>query len=173
MTNTRIALAAVSLAALLASPALAEELPREAKFSITYVGVNPAPSKPVPYGKDREAIVGVSVMTAINDAGGGLLHNMAGRCIILTLIDRAAKTQQTQGYCAYADRAGDQVFEEVSMPAPTGLGTPAKFVGRWTGGTGKFAGISGEFEITNSGNIGADGVFQAVGRKTGTYRIGG
>lgn len=164
-----MALAAAILLAPCAAPA--QDLPKEGKFSITYIGVNAAPAKPVTYGKDRDAIVGISTMTAVNDAGGGLLHNMAGRCIVLTLIDRAAKTQQTHGYCNYTARDGDQVFEEVTMPTPTGLGAPAKFQGKWTGGTGKFAGLSGEFEVTNSGNIGPEGVYQATGKKTGTYRL--
>ncbi|MBS0639529.1 MAG: hypothetical protein JSS43_06630 [Proteobacteria bacterium] len=151
--------------------ALAEDLPREGRFSITYTGVNTSPAKPVPYGKDREAVVGVSLMTAVNDAGSGLLHNMAGRCQVVTLIDRGAKTQEMRAYCVYTDRTGDQVFEEVSTPAPTGLGQPARWVGKWAGGTGKYAGLAGEFEVTNSGNIGTDGIYQAAGKKTGSYRL--
>jgi hypothetical protein len=171
MRKHRAAVIAASLLILPAAASLAQELPREGKFSITYTGVNPNPVKPVPFGKDREAIVGVSIMTAVNDAGSGLLHNMSGRCILLTLIDRAAKTQDVRGYCNYADRAGDQAFEEVSTPAPTGLGLPARFVGKWTGGTGKYAGLSGDFEITNSGNIAPEGLFQAAGKKTGSYKL--
>lgn len=167
----RTAIIAASLLIAPATGCLAQELPREGKFSITYTGVNPSPSKPVPFGKDREAIAGVSIMTAVNDAGSGLLHNMAGKCVLLTVIDRAAKTQDVHGYCNYADRAGDQVFEEVSTPAPTGLGLPARFVGKWTGGTGKYAGLSGEFEVTNSGNIAPEGLFQAAGKKTGSYKL--
>lgn len=171
MRKQAIALVAAGLLILPASATVAQELPREGKFSITYTGVNPNPVKPVPFGKDREAIVGVSLMTAVNDAGSGLLHNMAGRCILLTVIDRAAKTQDLHGYCSYTDRSGDQVFEEVTTPVPTGLGQPARYVGRWTGGTGKYAGLSGEFEVTNSGNIAPEGLFQAAGKKTGSYRL--
>ncbi len=167
---TKLAILALILS-LAPATGRSEDLPKEGRFSITYTGVNTTPMKPVPYGKDREAIAGVSLMTAVNDAGGGLLHNVAGRCLVVTLIDRAAKTQEMHGYCAYADRAGDQVFEEVMTPAPTGLGQPARWVGKWTGGTGKYAGLSGEFEVTNSGNIGPDGVFQGAGKKTGSYRI--
>lgn len=154
-----------------AASSLAQDLPREGKFSITYTGVNPSPVKPVPFGKDREAVVGVSIMTAVNDAGSGLLHNMSGRCILLTVVDKAAKTQDLRGYCSYADRGGDQVFEEMSTPAPTGLGVPARLAGKWTGGTGKYAGLNGEFEITNSGNIGPEGMYQAAGKKTGSYKL--
>ncbi len=171
MMKQAIALATSGLLLLPSVATVAQELPREGRFSITYTGVNPTPAKPVPLGKDREAIVGVSIMTAVNDAGNGLLHNMAGRCILLTIVDRAAKTQDLRGYCSYADRGGDQVFEEVSTPTPTGLGLPARYVGKWTGGTGKYAGLSGDFEITNSGNIAPEGLFQAAGKKTGSYRL--
>ena len=171
MTKHRAAFAALSLFLLPAAATFAQEMPREGKFSITYTGVNPSPAKPVTFGKDHDAIVGVSLMTAVNDAGSGLLHNMAGRCIVLTMIDRAVKTFDMRSWCNYADRSGDQIFEEVSTPAGTGLGAPAKFIGKWTGGTGKFVGLAGEFEVTNSGNIGSDGVFQATGKKTGTYRF--
>ena len=44
-------------------------------------------------------------------------------------------------------------------------------MGKWTGGTGKFTGLSGEFEITNNGNIGPDGTFQSTGKKTGSYTL--
>ena len=151
--------------ALIANPVVAQDIPSEGKFSVTYTGVNPNPTKPVAFGKDREVTVSPTIMTAVNDAGTGLLHNMAGRCIIVTIIDKAAKTLDTRGYCNYADRNGDQVYEEVTTPSPLTLGAPAKFAGKWTGGTGKFAGLSGDFEVTGSGNIGPEGMFQAkIGR---------
>ena len=50
-----------------------------------------APAKPVPFGKDREAVAGISIMTASNDSGGGLLHNMA-----VPLPRPAAKGRQSQ-----------------------------------------------------------------------------
>src|SRR4051812_11509938 len=95
----RITPLAGAFLALLPLGASAQDLPREAKFSITYTGVNPSPLKPLSYGKDRDVIMGQMLMTAVNDAGGGLLHNMTGRCLLVTLIDRAEKTQQVHGYC--------------------------------------------------------------------------
>ena len=59
--------------------ALAQELPKEGKYSITYTSVNPSPTKAVSIG-DRDISVSSSIMTALNDGGSGLLHNMAGRC---------------------------------------------------------------------------------------------
>jgi hypothetical protein len=171
MRKSSLSIVAAAITLVPATACLAQDLPREGRFSITYTGVNPSPVKPVPFGKDREAIVGVSLMTAVNDADSGLLNNMAGRCILLTIVDRAAKTQDVHGYCNYADRGGDLVFEEVTTPTPTGLGQPARFVGKWTGGTGKYLGLTGEFEITNSGNVASEGLYQAAGKKTGSYKL--
>jgi hypothetical protein len=169
MNMRRLLIAAFVVAP--ASSVIAQGLPNESQFSITYTGVNPAPIRPVAFGNEREVTVNAPIMTAVNDAGAGLLHNMAGRCIIITTVDKAAKTLEARGYCNYADRAGDQVYEEVFTPTPVALGTSVKFTGKWTGGTGKFAGLSGEFEITTSGNIGPEGAFQNAGKKTGMYKI--
>ena len=122
------------------------ELPSEGKFSITYTAVNPTPSKAVSVG-DRDVTVSSSIMTAVNDAGSGLLHNMPGRCNFMTQTNKVAKTIETRGFCNYADRAGDQVFEEFATDGPVTLGSPILFKGKWLGGTGKFEGLSGEFEF--------------------------
>jgi hypothetical protein len=150
---------------------LAQELQNEGKFSITYTAVNPNPVKPVIVGKDREVAVSTSIMTAVNDDGSGLLHNMAGRCVSIGILDRGAKTLEVRGYCNYADRGGDQVFEEFSTPTPVALGSSVKYAGKWVGGTGKFTGLSGEFEISTSGNVAPEGLFQAAGKKVGSYTI--
>ena len=51
-----------------------------------------------------------------------VVHNMAGRCNFMTETNKVAKTIQTRGFCNYADRAGDQVFEEFATDGPV---TPA------------------------------------------------
>jgi hypothetical protein len=150
---------------------LAQDLPREGQFTITYTSVNPNPVKAVLAGKDKEVAVGAPIMTAVNDAGSGLLHNMAGRCVFMSTLDRASKTLELRGSCNYVDRSGDQVWEEFSTLAPLVLGTPIKYAGKWTGGTGKYAGISGDFEITNSGPMPTDGPSQSAGKKIGNYKI--
>lgn len=171
MRNRSIAMASVSLLAFLPLGASAQELPSEGKFSITYTAVNPSPIKPVTIGKDREIAVGAPIMTAVNDGGSGLLHNMAGRCVFMSTVDRSAKTLDLRGYCTYADRNGDQISEEFSTPTPLTLGAPVKYIGKWTGGTGKYIGVSGDFEITNSGPMATDGPSQSAGKKIGTYKF--
>jgi len=152
------------------TPVLAQELPSEGKFSITYTAVNPSPSKAVSVG-DRDVTVSSSIMTGINDAGSGLLHNMAGRCNFMTETNKVAKTIQTRGFCNYADRAGDQVFEEFATDGPVALGSPIVFKGKWLGGTGKFEGLSGEFEIRPASVLVSETLVQGAGKKTGSYQI--
>jgi hypothetical protein len=152
------------------SIAQAEELPSEAKFSITYTAVNPTPQKSVSLG-DRDIVVASSIMTGVNDAGSGLLHNMAGRCNAMTEITKSSKTYEVHGYCNYADKAGDQVFEEFMTNSPATLGAPTVIKGKWLGGTGKFEGLSGEFEIHPSPILSSETLVQASGKKIGTYQI--
>jgi hypothetical protein len=167
--NRCITLAAAIMLGCL-TPAFAQELPSEGKFSITYTAVNPTPSKAVSVG-DRDVTVSSSIMTAVNDAGSGLLHNIPGRCNFMTQTNKVAKTIETRGFCNYADRAGDQVFEEFATDGPVTLGSPILFKGKWLGGTGKFEGLSGEFEIRPASVLVSDTLVQGAGKKTGTYQI--
>ena len=169
----RITVLGVALSTLMVMvpPGQAQDLPAEGRFSVTYVLVNPTPFKPLPVGKDCEVTMSASLATAVNDAGSGLLHNMAGRCFTLITLDKAAKTLDARGYCNYADRAGDQVYEEFATPSPQAIGPGMKINGKWIGGSGKYAGLSGEFEITSSGNLSAEGPSQTAGKKVGSYKI--
>ena len=170
MTRCVTLAAAVVLSLGCATPVFAQELPSEGKFSITYTAVNPAPSKAVSVG-DRDVTVSSSIMTGVNDAGSGLLHNMAGRCNFMTETNKVAKTIQTRGFCNYADRAGDQVFEEFATDGPVALGSSITFKGTWLGGTGKFEGLSGEFEIHPTPVLISETLVQGSGKKTGTYHV--
>src|SRR5262245_21549764 len=101
MTATAFIFSASLIPLACLTSATAQELPREAKFSITYTSVNPAPTKPVSMG-DRDVSVSSTVMTAVNDGGSGLLHNMAGRCNFITDLKKGAKTLNVHGFCTYA-----------------------------------------------------------------------
>ena len=59
----------------------------------------PNPVKPVIVGKDREVAVSTSIMTAVNDGGSGLLHNMAGRCVSIGILDKVATPQRAAANC--------------------------------------------------------------------------
>jgi hypothetical protein len=150
----------------------AQELPSEGSFSVTYIFVNPNPAKPVSTSQDREVVANNYISTTVNDAGSGLMHNMAGRCLSISAVDKKAKTVEIQGNCTYSDRSGDLVFEGYATPSPQPLSGPIKVSGKWLGGTGKYLGLTGEFDITNSGNLSTDGDYtQSAGKKAGSYKI--
>ena len=151
--------------------ATAQQLAPEAKFSVSYTGVIAAPVKAIAIGKDEEMTVSSAMMTAVNDAGSGLLHNLAGRCLMAVVIDKASKTVDQHGYCTYADADGDQISEKVDIDKQP-LGAVIIGKGRWISGTGKYAGIEGAFEIRHSVIKSAtDGVIQGLGKKIGSYKI--
>ena len=171
--QTALAVYSILLAGLGSIPATAQaqELPSEGQFSVTYVFVNPHPTKAVAVSQDRET-ANNNIATAVNDAGSGLMHNMAGRCLSINTVDKKAKTVEIQGNCTYYDRDGDLVFEGFATPSPQSLGGAVKVSGRWLGGTGKYTGLTGEFDITNSGNLSTESSYtQSVGKKTGSYKI--
>jgi hypothetical protein len=157
--------------ALLATSANSQELPAEGKFSITYTAINPSPAKPIAISPTKDIVMNNYIMTASNDAGSGLLHGLAGRCASVATIDKAAKTVESRTLCNYADRNGDMIFEEVNTPGPQPLGPVVNSKAHWTGGTGKYAGLTGEFDVRNEAVLATEGLVQAVGKKTGSYKI--
>ena len=144
-------------------------MPRQGDFRITYTGINPAAPKPLTIGDNRTAAAGISIMAAVNQTGGKLLHNMAGRCTGAPVIDSGAKTLENHGYCDYLDADGDHVFEKYDYPLQP-MGASLNGTGEWIGGTGKFAGLSGRFNIRNYRmNSLVEGASQIAGEKTGSY----
>jgi hypothetical protein len=166
MTRTCVAIVLLS-----AASAWAEEIPKEARYSVQYAGTNTAPMKPIAIGNNREMLVSSSVMFAINESGSGFLHDMAGRCSGTVIVDTAANSFESHGYCNYADKDGDQVFEQYDWPMqPRGAATNG--TGKWLGGTGKYAGLQGAIVLKGrSVKSTTDGVSQGAGQKIGTYKI--
>jgi hypothetical protein len=152
-------------------PALADDMPRSGEYKVLFTGINSSPMKPLPMGPNRTVTVSQSTMSALNVTGGGFLHNMAGRCAGMATMDNEAKTFENHGYCVYADAGGDQIFEKFDYPTQPQSATP-RGTGSWTGGTGKFSGISGEIEINNTRvNPMTEGIAQFTGTKTGRYNF--
>jgi hypothetical protein len=162
---------ACSMALLCPPGARAEDLPSKGDFRITYTAVDPSPAKPVSIGDNRTVGVNTFIMTAVNQAGSGLLHNMTGRCTNITTADAGAKTFESHGYCDYVDAAGDHVFEKYDYPVQP-VSATSHADGEWIGGTGKFAGLGGKFEIQGIRLTSlTDGVAQRMGQKVGSYTI--
>lgn len=120
----------------------------------------------MPLGNGKEFVVINQAMTASNDAGNPILHDMGGRCLFGRLTDSSAKTAELHGFCNYIDKDGDQIFEQCDfLPgAPNNCSV--------TGGTGKFEKLQASLVITVKFlKSNYDGIGQAVGQKKGTYKI--
>ena len=151
------------------SNVFAEEMPRTGEYKVAYTGINMAPIKPMPIGENRMLSMGHSTMTAVNTSGSGFLNNLAGRCIGMATLDNNSKTIESHGHCVYADTSGDQIFEKYDYPVQA-QGLDLRGTAQWLGGTGKFAGISGDVELTNTRMTSmTDAVVQVAGTKTGRY----
>jgi hypothetical protein len=141
----------------------AQSMPPEGPVSVTFTATQIPPLKPMPIGDGKEFVVMNQAMAASNDAGN---HNMAGRCQLTRLADPSAKTVEMHGFCTYADKEGDQIFEQCDFLP----GAPNNC--KLTGGTGKFESLQAALVITSDllkSNF--DGIGQVIGHKKGTYKI--
>jgi hypothetical protein len=86
---------------------------------------------------------GVSWGVSFNDEGKGFLHNMAWNC---PHVDETVEGRTTaKGWCTLTDADGDAIFSEWTGSRPPG-GELTGHLGM-TGGTGKYAGIQGEWDF--------------------------
>src|SRR3954470_13614851 len=95
---------------------------------------------------------------AINAAGNPVLNDMGGRCQLTRTGDAGGKPPfEVKGWCTYADKEGDQIFEECAI-LPTSPRCPLN------GATGKFEGIRADLQIATSPIKSTyDGITQAIG----------
>lgn len=146
--------------------AQAQNLPAQGEIDVTFTATNTNVLKPMPIAGGKEFVVINQSMAAVNAAANPILNDMGGRCQ-LTRTDDAGGTSRFEiyGWCTYADKDGDQIFEECVI-----LPNSPRCVLR--GGTGKFEGIQADLEITTSPIKSTyDGITQAIGTKKGTYQI--
>ena len=144
--STRRSIAALAMTILVYGSAtlLQAQLPKQGTFSgkFGWVGSGSA------YEMDtRTFFVGSFTGPFTNDAGAGFLHNSAWVCPgVNDLV--SGVTVAAHGYCIVTDADGDKVFESwYGKGSAPGKGT-GQFT--WTGGTGKYHGITGggTFEYT-------------------------
>lgn len=81
---------------------------------------------------------------SLNDKGSGMFHDMGMRC--LALITSEGGKPRSDGRCVLVDRDGDQVFHTFVNRGGTGHHDI-------TGGTGKYAGITGREDFTIAGGL--------------------
>jgi hypothetical protein len=152
------------------SKAFADDIPYKGNFSLTYTFTTSTPARPIDVGGDRDLTVNTYLATTINDAGSGLLHNVAGHCTSIRFTNRKNDTIDSHGYCNFKDQSGDMIYVEYTTGAPQ----PSKNYtskGTFVSGTGRYEGISGSFDGTNTNNLDTEGTYQAAGKMVGSYKI--
>jgi hypothetical protein len=86
-------------------------------------------------------------------------------------IDTSAGTFEQHGHCNYTDPDGDQIWERFDFERQP-LAPVQIAAGRWIGGSGKYDGLRGEFEIrVRPLRPAKQGFGQVIGSKQGSYRI--
>jgi hypothetical protein len=167
----------ILLGTIFGSPlALATELPKEGDFAVTSFSVG-QPRKTLPVANGGNALMFEDSIVYTNDAGQGLLDDMTGRCFVLGNYEGNRPGQGTpadfhfSGYCTTVDRDGDIIFSTFNFSrkenAPI-VGTRA-----YTGGTGKYTGLTGtsEYKATFLKTVDKDTPPIVKSREHGHYQI--
>ncbi len=120
-----------------AIPAVAEDLPKSGTYSAHFGWV--FDGKVQELGPDRSVSSGVVNGVMFNDAGKGFMHKSRVDCALMNDVKQGQAN--AKGTCVVTDADGDKVFVEwkCTGPMPSCPGDE-KFVG----GTGKYAGITGD-----------------------------
>ena len=167
LSLTTLAVFAVGAAA----PAQAQSIYGEGPFAANFVGYAEDDEPPLEIGPGQLLGHTDSTLTAMDAEGAAFLHNKTGRCLGTWQIDEPAATFEQHVRCTYTDADGDRIFEQADFEKQP-LDGPTVGTGQWTGGTGKYAGISGRFEIRARDLRSArEGLVQYVGTKQGHYKL--
>ncbi len=167
--------AAVAGAALIAASAAngqEDAMAMSGEFALTLSLVETASGDPVAIGPSQMALAVNQVAHLFNDEGDGAFLNYAsGNCASLQVVDVESNTIEIDGYCSYRDADGDWAFEHFATDGAVDIAA-LTMNSEWTGGTGKYAELSGTFTTTLSATIQDGDVTLVGGRKTGSYAIG-
>jgi len=127
--------------------AQATELPKQGEDSYTtdYVVTSMKATK---FG-DRTVTQIEFAGVSHNDAGGTMFDKLGAHCIGF------GENGASHGDCVDVDKDGDQIFTTYETPGPSGK--PGTGVHHYVGGTGKYAGISGDADFSAMPVKSADG----------------
>ena len=148
--NTLVLLGFFLICLGLTLPLSAGQLPRSGSYSGHFGWVADAHSQQL--GAKRSVVAGMVSGVMFNDAGEGFMHKSRVDCALFN--DVIEGRSNARGTCVVTDAAGDQIYVEWQcagvMPACPGTE-------RFVGGTGKYAGISGDqtFQGNFIGDTGA------------------
>ncbi len=143
--------------------ALAQELPKQGTFSVTWTFSGPYTA--IEIGEDQWAWSSTYTLIIWNDAGEGFFHDMSGVCVNMGSEAEDAPVADS-GYCSYEDADGDKLFEYY-YETEAGKGTAIQL-----GGTGKYAGVQGTdtYEYVYTPDA-PEGVFNGYGTAEGSYTL--
>jgi hypothetical protein len=122
---------------------VAAQMKKEGTFSGTFGGY--VTCKTMAVGKERVLFVCDENGFTITD---GFFDHMSYHC--WDFGDFVKGVGMPHGTCVYIDPAGDQIYGDFSYPTPVALSQKSgKGKLTFTGGTGKYAGISGGYSYVN------------------------
>jgi hypothetical protein len=128
-----------------------------------------ATGKVLPLGEDRSFSIFEIFGVVICDEGKGLFHEATVRSFGSTLTEKGVSKNYVI-YACYNLKSGDKVFIDITAEAKRGLPTKAKAT--IIGGTGKCAGIQGEWEYTGFALRPAmEGIMQGYNRHLIKYKL--
>jgi hypothetical protein len=148
----------------------AVDLPPEGSFKLTFFMTDePAKAAEVPVAGDKSGWVFAETATYLNDAGAGFMHEATGRCVGMGSGNKAGA--HNSGYCVYVDPDGDQIFSTFDISRGEGQGPHG--TKEYTGGTGKYAGLTGHAEYTLSSlkTLDKDAPEVFEGHAQGSYKL--
>jgi hypothetical protein len=167
--GTMVAKVFAALGAFLLCSSLTAEaqLAKRGTYSSQY-GWHTTPAKVHELERDHAVIIFHSDGIHLNDAGQGFLHASAVNCTGFN--DRIKGVANSHGVCTVTDREGDKAFLkfkcQTTQTAQLGPRCAGDF--QWTGGTGKYVGLSGE-NTFHSGGVPNSTVGHAVWK--GEWRL--
>jgi hypothetical protein len=148
-------------------PAAAADLPKQGDFKANFYG----------HGTYKGFSVGKTRYESSWEEDGfylgeGLLNHMSAHCLGMT--GKTDQTRHGRSFCAATDIDGDQIMEDV-LPEPYQNGAKEiRGVVTFTGGTGKYAGITGEIKFVSYQGLFrsfADNAFEAYAAGEGHYQL--
>ncbi len=145
------------------------QIPKEGSSSMTFVYSATYKALPMgPMGQERLQMTYENMGVIIGDTGNELLHNTSVRC--LGALHAVKGETNNSGFCVGTRPDGDQIFWTYQSTGKLGAGS--KGTSTIVGGTGKFIGIQGSSEYTDSPlRPAAEGTFQGYSKVKGQYKL--
>jgi hypothetical protein len=148
-----------------------QPMPQTGTVELSFSGTTTQAPTSTAVAPNIEMLTFTMYMTSMNGRPEDFMNVMSGVCSGPAFMHKKSNKMEASGFCNYTDVEGDQVFEHFVIPLQS-QDNPLQAKGVWTGGTGKYEGLQGEFIL--SGIIlpaTNNNIVQIVGRKAGRYAL--